>query len=328
MEQSKRNISKKTWLLVKFIVAAAALGFIYKAVLDRASMSQWWEIILVSVKEGNHPLLMAIVLVFMLLNWSVEALKWKRMIGKIEKIGFGRSLEAVFSGLTVSFFTPNRVGEYAGRVFHLGKADRIEGTIITVIENYSQLLVTLITGSVGTIIYLHLFVSLPSYLWTGVSILLVLFSTVCLLLFLNVSVLESVFRKLKLPASWDHYLRVFSFYTAKELWVVIGLAGVRYLIFSSQFYLLLLIFGIQLPFLLSFLLISMTYFVMSVVPTIGWLELGVRGAVATYFFSPVTTDPVGVVNASITLWLINLVIPALVGCFFVFGFKLGRRREA
>ena len=101
----------------------------------------------------------------------------------------------------------------------------------------------------------------------------------------------------------------------------------RYLIFSTQFYLLLQIFGIDLSIPLCFLLIAMTYYVMSVVPTIAWMEIGVRGTIATYFFSPVTIDPISVVNASITLWLINIVIPALIGCFFVFSFKLGKRRE-
>lgn len=204
---------------------------------------------------------------------------------KIETLSFGRSLEAVFSGLTVSFFTPNRVGEYAGRVFHLSKADRIEATLITVIENYSQLLVTLVTGSLGTIVYLKLFVNIPAYLWTGVSILLVLFSLACLLLFLNVSILETVFRKLRLPVSWDHYLRVFSFYSTRELLTVLGMAWLRYLIFSTQFYLLLQIFGVDLPVPLSFLLIAMTYYVMAVVPTIAWMEIGVRGTIATYFFT-------------------------------------------
>ncbi|MBK6838032.1 MAG: flippase-like domain-containing protein [Bacteroidetes bacterium] len=327
MEQSKRNISKKSWLLIKFIIAAAALWFIYKAVLDKESMSGWWDIILVSVSSGNHPVVFLVVLLFMIINWSVEALKWRKMMRKIETLSFGRSLEAVFSGLTVSFFTPNRVGEYAGRVFHLSKADRIEATLITVIENYSQLLVTLVTGSLGTIVYLKLFVNIPAYLWTGVSILLVLFSLACLLLFLNVSILETVFRKLRLPASWDHYLRVFSFYSTKELLSVLGMAWIRYLIFSTQFYLLLQIFGIDLSIPLCFLLIAMTYYVMSVVPTIAWMEIGVRGTIATYFFSPVTIDPISVVNASITLWLINIVIPALIGCFFVFSFKLGKRRE-
>lgn len=327
MEQSKRNISKKTWLLIKFIIAAAALGFIYKAVLDKATVGQWLDIILVSIKEGNHPLIFVLVLLFMLFNWSVEALKWKRMIGKIENVSFLRSLEAVFSGLTVSFFTPNRVGEYAGRVFHLGRADRIEGTLITVIENYSQLLITLITGSIGTIFYLKLFVSLPDYLWTGVSILLILLSIACLLLFLNVSMLSNVFRKFKLPASWNQYPRVFSFYSTRELLSVLVLAWIRYMIFTTQFYLLLKIFGVELSFPIAFLLIAMTYYVMSVIPTIAWMEIGVRGTVATYFFSHVTLDPIAVVNASITLWLINLVLPALIGCFFVFGFKLGKRRE-
>ncbi|HNQ00275.1 MAG TPA: lysylphosphatidylglycerol synthase transmembrane domain-containing protein [Bacteroidia bacterium] len=327
MEQSKRNNSKKSWLLVKFLIAGASLWFIYQTLLGKASLKEWLEVIRVAVKTDNHPQLFALVMLMMLINWSLEAVKWRMMISKIETLGFFRSLEAVFSGLTVSFFTPNRVGEFAGRVFHLGKADRIEATLITVVENLSQLIITLVAGSIFSIVYIHHFVSIPDFIRIALSILLFLFALSCVLLYLNVSILQRISGNSKRVKSWHHYLRVFSLYSSRELFVVLFLAAIRYLVFSTQFYLLLILFGIQINFWLSLVLISMTYFAMTIVPTIAWLELGIRGTVAAYFFSAVVLDISGVVNASITLWIINVVVPALIGSLFVFGFKLGKRRE-
>ena len=58
----------------------------------------------------------------MFLNWFLESLKWRFLISKIEKISINRSIRAIFSGITISTFTPNRIGEYGGRVFCLEKS--------------------------------------------------------------------------------------------------------------------------------------------------------------------------------------------------------------
>ena len=69
-------------------------------------------------------------------------------------------------------------------------------------------------------------------------------------------------------------------------------------------------------------MIAMTFFVMSVVPTFAITEIGVRGAIAAFFFGKLTSDVLPVLNATFSLWLINLAIPALIGTFFIFHFRL------
>ena len=96
----------------------------------------------------NQPLLV-LVFLMMFLNWLIEAIKWKFLIAKIEKVSILTSLRAVFSGITVSVFTPNRIGEYGGRVFCLEKADRIQGVLITILGSMAQLLTTIFFGSMG-----------------------------------------------------------------------------------------------------------------------------------------------------------------------------------
>ena len=83
----------------------------------------------------------------------MEALKWQFLISKIEKISIKRSIRAIFSGITVSAFTPNRVGEYGGRVFCLEKADRIQAVLITVIGSMAQLVTTIVLWLYWLIIF-------------------------------------------------------------------------------------------------------------------------------------------------------------------------------
>ena len=122
-------------------------------------------------------------------------------------------------------------------------------------------------------------------------------------------------------------LHVFSLYSNLELLKVLSLSLLRYLIFSIQFYLLFLVYGCDFGFFPALLMISMTFFVMSIVPTFTIAELGVRGAVSAFFFGKLTIDVLPVLNATFSLWLINLALPALIGAFFIFHFRLERNEE-
>ena len=82
----------------------------------------------------------------MFVNWSLEALKWKLLISPLESISYKTSLKGIFSGITMSIFTPNRVGEFAGRVFFLEKADKIQASIMSLIGSLMQLVITIIAG--------------------------------------------------------------------------------------------------------------------------------------------------------------------------------------
>lgn len=326
MQQSNRNKSNAGWSAVKFAIAATALWFIYRNVLRKEETGAWMNDFMNVVGRPGSETRVLLILLLAPLNWGIEAWKWKFMICPMEEVSFAKAFKAVFSGMTVSFFTPNRVGEYAGRVFHLVKADRIKATLATVIENYSQLLVTILTGFFSLAFYLFNYTFIPVWMkWAiccGVGALTVLGA----FLFLHVELLEAMIRKLKLPEKWKSYAAVFSMYSMAQLLSVTGLSFLRFLVFSLQFYLLIGVFGLDLPYLSSMLMICMTYYAMAVVPTIALTEMGVRGAVAAYFFSRLTYDTLPVVAASVSLWMINVVLPAFLGVLFVFQFRLGRRQ--
>ena len=93
----------------------------------------------------------------MLINWSFEAIKWKILIEKIQKIKFLTSLKAVMAGITVSAFTPNRVGEFGGRIFFLESQNRTKAIVLTFLGNVAQLLVTIVVGAFLFAIYLAVF---------------------------------------------------------------------------------------------------------------------------------------------------------------------------
>ena len=64
----------------------------------------------------------------MLLNWGIEARKWQMVVSKNSPVSFNTSFKAIFAGNALAFFTPNRTGEYFGRMLYLesGKEDRVD----------------------------------------------------------------------------------------------------------------------------------------------------------------------------------------------------------
>jgi uncharacterized membrane protein YbhN (UPF0104 family) len=322
MLQNRKNKSSKWWLIIKLLLASCALWFIYRKVISQQSDGDYLSQIKTALLSEGTLSLFIIVFLMMVINWTIEAVKWKFMIRKIEDISLGRSVEAVFSGITISLFTPNRIGEYAGRVFHLHEGKRMQGTIITVIENFSQLLITFITGSIACIFYMNNYLDLNPFISILWKILQGFFCIISLMFYFNIDFLERVFLRFRLSDYWKQIFHVFSLYTPGELFRVLIYSLFRYIVFSTQFFLLLKIYGSNLEIFPAFLMIAMTFFVMSVVPTFAIAELGIRGAIAAYFFGKITIDVLPVLNATFSLWLINLVIPAFAGAFSIFHFRL------
>jgi hypothetical protein len=327
MTQSNINNSGKWWLIIKLILVICSLWFIYKKVTGHESSADYFLQLKTAFMQPNTAILFFIVFVLMILNWTTEAVKWRYMIRKVEMISTKRSLEAVFSGLTVSFFTPNRIGEYAGRVFHLKEGRRMQATFITVIENCSQLLVTIITGSIACIFYMKAYLEIDWWIFYILRFMLFAFVVFCIVLYFNLDLFEKIFQRFHLSEYWKKIIHVFALYSKRELMMVLILSGVRYIIFSLQFYLLMRIYGSSFPLLPCMMMISMTFFVMSIVPTFTIAELGIRGAVSAYFFGKITIDVLPVLNATFSLWLVNLAIPALIGAFFIFDFRFEKSEK-
>ncbi len=249
------------------------------------------------------------------------------MIRKIENLSLVKAYEAVLSGLTVSFFTPNRIGEYAGRVFYLQQGNRLAATIITIIENAGQLIITIITGCLAMIWYKNEFLEISGWQSTAITWACLTVPVLVLFVFLNLNVLIAALSQNAFIKKYTHVFDSFSFYSKMELTKLLLLSLLRYSVFSVQFFLLIKLFGLELPVLPTLFLISLSFFFMTIIPTIAITELGVRGAISVYFISKINPDGVPVLNAAFALWLINLVIPSVIGAVLILNVRWKKKSE-
>jgi hypothetical protein len=65
---------------------------------------------------------------------------------------------------------------------------------------------------------------------------------------------------------------------------------------------------------------------MAVAPSIGFIELPVRVSASWVIFKLYTTNQLGVSTASLGIWMINLVVPAVIGSLLILSIKIVKER--
>lgn len=302
------------------------LFFSWRYMYQQAFVKGNLDLVAKSYKEifsGSHIYLFIFNVILIFVNWGLESYKWRFMLKKVEKISMLTSIKAIFTGLTVSFFSPNRMGEFGGRVLYL-QTDRLKGSVITILCNMSQLLITLIAGALALLFYSKKLTNIDPLLVELIMYLSLASMLICILVFLYPSLILALIFKLGLRGRKVHFLSVLKKYSKKDQLYSMWLSLLRYFVFSLQFYFMLKIFNVDIPFFVGLEHIALTYFVVTAVPTMALSEIGVRGSTALYFLGGFTSNPINVVSASLTVWVINLVIPAILGSFFLISQKIDR----
>jgi uncharacterized membrane protein YbhN (UPF0104 family) len=334
----KPKIRKLKNIAIRVAIVVVAYVALWFQLRKHGGLHALWSTMDLQDATRNDILILLSVIFLMGANWSVEALKWRYLIRKSEKISFFRSLKAIFTGISVGTFTPNRLGEFLGRSFFLDRSHPWKVFFMTIIGSYSQLIATVLFGAAGLLLFTSRYAGLSTgfnYLdlliafFIGLSLLFLLF------LYFNIEILDRFlgpWLKRKKPgfASWFH---IIAGYNYLELLAVLAFSILRYAIFSFQFFLLLRLFGFAISPGTSLLFTSVIYLVMTVIPSIALSEIGVRGSVSLFFFAFYFPSEMGsqesaaIVSSSGLLWLINLVIPAILGTFFVYHLKVFRNNK-
>jgi uncharacterized membrane protein YbhN (UPF0104 family) len=125
-----------------FIVLSWSL---YVQVKNQPDLDVRWQ----QIKAGWHGAEFWLVVALMLVNWGIEARKWQVLVQHVQHFSFFKSFKSVLSGCSITMLTPNRIGEYGGRILYVEEGNRIKAISLTIVGSMSQLLVTMIMGCAG-----------------------------------------------------------------------------------------------------------------------------------------------------------------------------------
>ncbi len=313
------NISKKhkgfILLLVKLVIVVGALYFIYHKLVynQRLSFSEFQQQLSLLFSKNIWTLLL--VLLFTDINWLLETYKWKTVASVEKKITFFEAFEQSLASLTASLITPNKIGEYGAKALFFKKKSRKKIVVLNFIVNISQLAVTTFFGFIGIIYFIfHFTINISHF---SIKKLL-LFIAIAVVLFVLLTKLR-VFQTLKI-----YVTKIITFlkYIPTEIYFKsIGLALLRYIVFTHQFYFLLKLFNVENDYITLINLLFCMYFLASVIPSLTIFDWVIKGSVALWVFSFIELNELTIITVTLLMWLLNFAIPALLGVVFVFNFR-------
>ncbi len=303
---------------------------IYRQVLAQPQLFASWRHIQQSFTSSEGGYLIVAVLL-MVVNWSLEAVKWRISVRDVHPISFIQAFKAVLSGVAVSVTTPNRVGEYLGRMMYMPEGKRLKVIAVSLIGSISQLLVTLVFGAAGLLILKDNLEAAglvnPVFfapLWT--CLLLVIISLN--LFYFNLSKIEKWVEKTVRRPSWLYLIQAVREFGMQRLFFILLLSLARYGTFIVQYLLLFWLFNVTVSAGTLIWLMSVVFLALAVLPTIAVVvEFGVRGEVCLQLVGLFTVNSLGIVLTSVTIWVINLIIPALMGSLLILSIKTFKRRQ-
>lgn len=302
---------------LRVIIALAAYSFI-------AIKIGWIGVLSISSNLSNlllsHNLVwFGIVVLLMPLVWALEAYKWRFALSKFTIISFWRSWRSVWYGVVAGQFTPNRIGEPIARLALIEPDVRGKAGVVAIWCSFSQQLATIFFGLISITWWLSVrgFNVLPA----SIPLWLVFYSVFCwvgLMLFGIIRVKKIVrwiegFSWVKRTLHGESLSLDFSLST---IILVLIISVLRYLVFSTQYVILLKIFGVTAHPIDLYAVVGLTYLFSSFIPSFSASEVGVKAGFAIWFAAMISDNAIGVTAASLFLWMLNLAIPALIAAWF------------
>ncbi len=310
----KRFFQRRELILVLKILIFLLLAY---TVYEQAFRHQSFSHALHLFRHNISPfalLLFSFTVILMPVNWLIEAKKWQLLINKLEPISLWTSFKAILSGITLGVITPYRVGDYAGRLVVLRKAEPIQAVAVTVVGNFAQVIITVITGLASIWSYFFLYEHVTYYLLVLMCLGSVLISYVLIDLYFRINLTGNFLKRYSFYKKISRYIEVLENYNHKELVSLLLFSAMRYAVFAAQYLLLLSMFGVHILLPTEMILIGALFIIQAVIP----VELWIRGNLALFIFSPFSNNSLGILSASLVLWLINLIVPALGGSIVLF----------
>ena len=302
---SKLNIKKLIFIVLKIIIFFASVYFIY-ARIEHSNVN------FIDVIESISIIYLFPIIILMFLNWFLEAIKWKLSANILEPLSFIKAIKGTFSGVTISSVLPNRTGDFLGKVLFLSEGNKKEGIPLALYGNYAQLVTTLLFGLLGMIVLIINPILIPHFsfkLLFGIASLLALFFSIY------------IYFKPELSVKWISKLKKATSLQLNnlnklKLINLLSLSIGRYIMFLIQFWLAFRMFNVELSIVQLLSFIGIYYLLITFIPGLFLAKIGIRESVAIWLFAGVTND-LTIVSVTLLIWLINIAIPSIIGATII-----------
>ena len=300
---NSKKTNKTLILLLKISIIALAFYFIYSQLVNGNNII--WSEFETQIKNKFTIWIIILLLAFSIANRYFEILKWKNLVSFIIPISTYESTKQVLAALTAGIVTPNGIGEYAGKALYFEKSKSKLIVLLNLICNGVQMIFTILFGLIGLFILNYYQFG---FIIIGIGIALFLLIILTKNFKIKGYSLNVLFEKINEIPKKIHQKNI-----------VLGFS--RYIVFSHQYYILFLIFDVHLPYVTLMSTIAVVYFLASSLPSFQMFDFAVKGSVALFFFGKFNVNEWIIIFISTLMWFLNVVLPVIIGSFYVLKFK-------
>lgn len=271
----------------------------------------------------------SIGLVLLLPNVLLQFLKWRYVLRtRYPEMGNGITLQSLLFGFTLGFITPGNLGELARGLF-FKKYDRLVITGLNVMDKLFGMIIFITVGFVSLNI-----IMLTHFNWPGFAVLPVLIISLVFLVLIWIialnpqwvrSFLYGINTMLPVREKIKSFISCLDNFRRKDSLVMIAYGFIWFLIIFFQYHVMILAFT-NVNIGDSFLSVSALLFTKVALP-ISFGDLGIREGASVFYYMLYGVPKAAAFDAALLIFVINFIVPALGGIYFVFKLRWEMKRS-
>ena len=247
------------------------------------------------------------------LNVALDAVRWGRLVRRVAPgVRMRDAVAAVVGAYPLGLLTPGRVGDYVGRAAFLPAVPPGASAALTFGERMATLLCCLAFG-LAVLPVNPAAASGPAGAWAAVAVWAASGAAVLALAFASPSRTARVLSAVVPVAAVRRAFAAFGHIPSGEAGVLVALSALRYGVFSAQFALAVHAFAPGAAWGPVAAGVAVVFLLKSAVPQVTLGDLGVREGAAVFVLAGAGVPAAAALNASLAVFVVNLVLPALAG---------------
>jgi hypothetical protein len=310
---------------LKLSVIIFMIWILYVQVFEKNDLSN----LLIQFNESLHQkgnwIYITIAVCLVPINWLLESKKWKLLINNFQTFSLREALFSVLAGVSFAIMTPGRIGEYGGRLIGIKQSNQPKAILANLISSLSQNIINIGIGLIGALFFMQQFMPLQQSIFLSLMFMSTIIISIMLLVYFRIDLLGGIIAYLP-EWKWVQKVRSsissFDKMDSSTLFSLLGMSFLRYTTYLSQYVLLIFFFGVTENFIASVLGVATIFFLQSNLPLPPALSVLARGEMAIFLWSVFTSNVLGIIAASFSLWIINLVLPAILGTIIISQAKI------
>jgi len=314
MIASIRKAGKSRKRLISYAIKLGILVFLltilYVQVFQKEELAELITQFNESLQQKGSWFVLTIAICLVPVNWILESIKWRTLINHFQSFNLKQAIFSVLSGVSLAIMTPGRIGEYGGRLIGIRKRNQPKAILANLISSLSQNIINVGVGLIGTLLFLQRFMPLQQSIFLSLIFISTCIITIMLLVYFRIDLLQGILNYLP-NWKWIDKIRnsvdTFKDLDSSSLFKIMGISFMRYSTYLTQYVLLVIFFGVTDDISFAILGVATIFFFQSNLPLPPALSVLARGEMAIFLWSVFTTNILGIIAASFSLWIINLV---------------------